>query len=107
MWAYTDDEIDYLSNVRPASARTAVSATGRNPAAMLLRRARMGAAPLKLPARWLKAWLRKQADRFELNRLDDRSLADLGINRGDFPAILAGTYTRGGESASRNPTTPA
>jgi len=107
MWAYTDDEIDYLSNVRPASARTAGPATSRNPAAVLPRGAWMGTAPLKLPARWLKAWLRKQADRFELNRLDDRSLADLGINRGDFPAILAGTYSRGGEPVSRNPTTPA
>jgi acyl-CoA thioesterase YciA len=34
----------------------------------------------------------------DLHRLDERSLADLGINRGDFPAILAGTYVRGGQA---------
>jgi uncharacterized protein YjiS (DUF1127 family) len=30
----------------------------------------------------------------ELASLDDRTLADLGISRGDIPAIASGTYVR-------------
>ena len=37
-------------------------------------------------------WLQRHTVRAELERLDSRTLADLGINRGDFPSIAAGTY---------------
>ncbi len=35
----------------------------------------------------------------ELAQLDDRTLADLGITRGDIPAIAAGLYARSEASA--------
>jgi uncharacterized protein YjiS (DUF1127 family) len=41
-----------------------------------------------------RAWLARRAVREELERLDSRSLLDLGINAGDFDAIASGTYQR-------------
>lgn len=41
-----------------------------------------------------EAWRRRRAELAELAALDDRDLADLGISRGDFHAILDGTYRR-------------
>src|SRR5437870_3405858 len=82
MWAYTDSEIDYLSRGR-AAAESLSRVTDKGRLAPLL-------------SRWsgrLRAWLGHRAVRAELHQLDARTLADLGINRGDFPAILAGTYS--------------
>lgn len=42
----------------------------------------------------LERWSRRRALFAELSRMSDRDLADLGIGRGDFPAILDGTYQR-------------
>jgi uncharacterized protein YjiS (DUF1127 family) len=47
----------------------------------------------------VKAWAARRAVAEELAMLDDRTVADLGLTRGDFPAIIAGTYLRGGEEA--------
>jgi uncharacterized protein YjiS (DUF1127 family) len=47
----------------------------------------------------VKAWAAQRAVAEELAGLDDRTVADLGLTRGDFPAIIAGTYRRGGEPA--------
>ena len=44
-----------------------------------------------------KAWAARRVVAEELAGLDDRTVADLGLTRGDFPAIIAGTYRRGGE----------
>jgi uncharacterized protein YjiS (DUF1127 family) len=30
----------------------------------------------------------------QLYRFDDRELRDVGLSRGDFPAIMSGTYNR-------------
>ena len=101
MWAYTDEEIDFLSTFRPKSAeRSAASTAGK--AHSRRGEPSLPAAGLRIPLRvgkWLKDWTRRQADMLELRRLDDRSLADLGINQGDFPAILDGRYARGGHAA--------
>ena len=43
-------------------------------------------------------WRRRRHELAELMRLDDRDLADLGIARGDFGAIVAGTYRREGDA---------
>jgi len=43
-----------------------------------------------------QSWLRRRAVLAELHGLDERTLADLRIYRGDFPAIAAGTYVREG-----------
>ena len=43
-------------------------------------------------------WRRRRHELAELMRLDDRDLADLGIARGDFSAIVAGTYQRDGDA---------
>ena len=102
MWAYTDNEIDYLSTFRLAPVRSMAAGSLRAPTSRPSPAANSGAirSTLALPLpKWLKTWLQRQADRLELSRLDDRSLSDLGINRGDFPAILAGTYSHGGEIA--------
>jgi uncharacterized protein YjiS (DUF1127 family) len=42
-------------------------------------------------------WRRRRALLAELVSMSDRDLADLGITRGDFPAILDGTYRCDGE----------
>jgi uncharacterized protein YjiS (DUF1127 family) len=47
----------------------------------------------------VKAWASRRAVAEELAMLDGRTVADLGLTRGDFPAIIAGTYRRGGEEA--------
>ncbi len=106
MWAYTDEEIDYLSTARrPPSGGTLTDLAGKpSPgyAAALLPRFRAGQVRTRLAPllpQWLRAWWQRQADMLELRRLDERSLTDLAINRGDFPAIIAGTYVRGGEPA--------
>jgi acyl-CoA thioesterase YciA len=91
MWAYTDEENDYLSTFRPLPAA--------RPAA---RRTLAVAEPRRfsdLLPKWLTAWVQRQAHHRELHQLDARSLADLGINAGDFPAIMDGTFARGGEIA--------
>ena len=40
----------------------------------------------------LDSWLQRAAVRAELQGLDSRTLADIGISRSDFPSIVAGTY---------------
>lgn len=39
-------------------------------------------------------WRRLSSDMAELAATDERTLRDMGITRGDFPAIWAGTYKR-------------
>ena len=46
---------------------------------------------------WLRAWRERETLRAELQQLSPRDLADLGISRADFPAIIAGTFTQDGE----------
>jgi uncharacterized protein YjiS (DUF1127 family) len=51
--------------------------------------------PLLMAAiRRTREWLARRAVRDELERLDARTLLDLGINTGDFDAIADGTYQR-------------
>jgi uncharacterized protein YjiS (DUF1127 family) len=38
-----------------------------------------------------RAWLARRAARTELERLDDRLLADIGITRSDIPSIVDGS----------------
>ena len=40
----------------------------------------------------LSEWRRKQQAYAELSALDDRSLADIGINRSQIPAIVEGLH---------------
>jgi uncharacterized protein YjiS (DUF1127 family) len=42
----------------------------------------------------IRRWFEREALKHELNTLDPRVLQDLGINKGDFGAILAGTLKR-------------
>jgi uncharacterized protein YjiS (DUF1127 family) len=49
---------------------------------------------LKKVAYSLEAWRQRRATYSELNALDDRLLADLGIQRADIPAIAEGTAHR-------------
>ncbi len=79
MWAYTDEAFGFLStpvDQPPPAFRPA------------------GRAWSVLP-RWIRRWLLREATRIELSRLSPRMLADIGINRGDFPAILDGTFAKG------------
>ena len=92
MWAYTSEENDYLSSVRPAPA--ARSAVRRSKTVSELRRLS------DLLPKWLKSWMQRQTHNRELHQLDSRSLADLGINAGDFPAIMASTFTRTGDTGT-------
>jgi len=45
-------------------------------------------------AAWRAERRRRAHLALELSRLDARDLADLGISRADFPAIIRGTYRR-------------
>lgn len=40
----------------------------------------------------LKAWAVERATRDELMSLDDRTLADIGLNRGDIPQVASGLW---------------
>lgn len=53
----------------------------------------------------IRAWLARRAILAELRGLDDRTLADLRISRGDFQAIAEGTYIRegGAHDVARKP----
>jgi uncharacterized protein YjiS (DUF1127 family) len=42
----------------------------------------------------LRAWREREQAYAELMSLDDRSLADIGIRRGDIPFVVAGELTR-------------
>ena len=48
-----------------------------------------------------RSWLARRAVLAELRELDDRTLADLCIYPGDFPAIAEGTYVREGGAHDR------
>jgi acyl-CoA thioesterase YciA len=95
MWAYTDEENDYLSSFR---ASPAVRPAMRTTRAVTEPRRFLD----KLPT-WVKSWVQRQIHNRELHQLDARSLTDLGINAGDFPAIMAGTFARGGEPGLAQP----
>ncbi len=93
MWAYTDEEIDYLSPAfGKAPPANALAGTQSSPAAPLTTRARI---VISMLPKWVGTWLERRTAEAELYSLDHRTLADLAINRGDFPAILGGTFTRG------------
>jgi uncharacterized protein YjiS (DUF1127 family) len=49
----------------------------------------------------IRSWLARRAVLAELRELDDRTLADLSIYPGDFPAIADGTYVREGGALDR------
>lgn len=79
MWAYSNQPSEHLSR-----------------GAACLSRPSVGGWLWRLnPWHWLMTWLRHETSVTELYALDDQTLADLGITRGDFPAILSGTYRRG------------
>lgn len=80
MWAYSNQQVNPLSSA---------GAAGRidQPVGRVLRRLN--------PWQWLRRWAERETAANELYRLDDRTLVDLGITRGDFPAILSGDYRRG------------
>ncbi len=40
----------------------------------------------------IKAWAAERATRDELFSLDDRTLADIGLTRGDIPQVAAGLW---------------
>ena len=40
------------------------------------------------------AWQEREIARAELESLDDRALADIGLSRGDIAGVLAGRFTR-------------
>jgi len=59
----------------------------------------------RLRARWMRMWLRGIVRRIgeswrrrlaaaELYSLDERALRDMGITRGDIPAVVSGGYVR-------------
>jgi uncharacterized protein YjiS (DUF1127 family) len=44
--------------------------------------------------RFIQSWKRYQSSLRELNRLDDRALADIGISRSDIPRVAWDSSTR-------------
>jgi uncharacterized protein YjiS (DUF1127 family) len=81
--------IHSLTDTAPAAPRTspAVASAERGPLGRLLAAA--------------QSWLARRAVLAELHELDDRTLADLCIYPGDFPAIAEGTYVREGGAHDR------
>ena len=86
MWAYTNNSVHSLSS-RPG--RRSGGFWASIPPGF--RHALSQANPLHA----LRIWWRHEESVNELHGLDDRTLADLGITRGDFPAIVSGTFRRG------------
>jgi len=84
MWAHTAEAIDRLASSFRRPLHGTFSTPGRR------------AGWFKLPT-WWRAWRERAALRAELAQLSPRTLADLGISRADFPAIIAGTFTKDGE----------
>jgi acyl-CoA thioesterase YciA len=99
MWAYTTEENDYLS---PTFKPTLAIPPTEQPSRMVANERSVRIGRLKLP-KWLRVWLQREATRNDLYHLEPRILSDLGINAGDFPAILAGTYNRHGHAADDAP----
>jgi uncharacterized protein YjiS (DUF1127 family) len=105
MWAYTNEEIDFLSATvasrgDSAGSKTSPSAAGglgqqRADVAVEANERVLGPLFPGFLRRW-RAWLAREAALAELDRLDARLLQDLGIARGDFPAIIDGTFRRPG-----------
>jgi uncharacterized protein YjiS (DUF1127 family) len=92
MWAYTDEEIDCLS---PGTTPAGTLRAGATPRATETAVSRKFSWSRFNPLHWLRVWRERENAREELYQLDQQSLADLGINPGDFHAILRGTYRRG------------
>jgi uncharacterized protein YjiS (DUF1127 family) len=84
MWAQTAEAIDRLASSFCRPLRRPFSTPSRR------------AGRFRLPA-WWQAWRERAALRAELQQLSPRTLADLGISRADFPAIIAGTFRKDGE----------
>jgi uncharacterized protein YjiS (DUF1127 family) len=83
MWAQTKEDSEYASRRVPgptfvAGARPIGSAETRH---TLL-------ASLAAPIQWCRRWFARETAAAELDRLDDRLLADIGIVRSDIPRIL-------------------
>ena len=43
---------------------------------------------------FLRAWQKRSQISYQLGRMSDRDLADIGINRGDIDAVVRGQFTR-------------
>ena len=50
----------------------------------------------------IRAWQARRRANAELRRLDDRTLADIGIERGAIPEIVDGLVARGAPPANSN-----
>jgi uncharacterized protein YjiS (DUF1127 family) len=92
MWAHTHEAIGYLSSSFRKPSRGTFPAETQSRLPDRRHTPKLGIGWLKLP-KWLRAWRQREALRAELHQLSPRTLADLGISRADFPAILAGTFT--------------
>ena len=43
---------------------------------------------------WLKDWVASSRTSYQLYKLSERELRDMGINKSDIPGISNGTYVR-------------
>jgi len=50
---------------------------------------------LRAPLSALAEWRRREIARAELESLDDRTLADIGISRAEIPFVVTGNASRG------------
>lgn len=55
----------------------------------------------------LADWRRREAARAELEQLDDRTLADIGIRRSDIPFVFERGYRPGQPELTVGPARPA
>jgi uncharacterized protein YjiS (DUF1127 family) len=86
MWAYTKDEADFLAGPRDPSLTAGVRVSVRSDDNEHV----LGPLVLGLIG-WWRRWTERQRVEAELCRMADRDLADIGLTRGDIPAILDGT----------------
>jgi uncharacterized protein YjiS (DUF1127 family) len=52
----------------------------------------------------MRAWNERRVTFAELERLDDRILADIGLSRGEIDQVAAGHYVRDGQEFRKNAT---
>lgn len=83
---------NFMSAIEPSERDKALMARGEAIAdafAGIARVIRTVAGKLSAP---IKNWAAERATRDELMSLDDRTLADIGLTRGDIPQVAAGLW---------------
>jgi uncharacterized protein YjiS (DUF1127 family) len=85
---FTDFQVAHTRVTRPLSGDGRVAAGSYHAIEALYRTAGFAVAPLRTVTRRLGRYRRRRRAIAELRSLDDRMLRDIGVLRGDIPALV-------------------